>query len=174
MTLCFPLPRAATQFPRFMSKQGSFGALRKHDVHTGVDLYTVEGASVLAMEEGEVVAVVDFTGPPESPWWLFTKAVMVEGASGVLCYGEVETRLQTGDRVLRAEPIANVLPVLKEVRIDIPGHSRFMLHLELYDRGVREPVTWRLGEPCPKGLRDPLPLLSRAWNERAVQEQKEV
>ncbi len=36
------------------------------------------------MEAGVVVGVEDFTGPAAgSPWWLPTKAVLVEGASGV-------------------------------------------------------------------------------------------
>jgi len=151
-----------------MSKQGAFGAVRKYDVHTGIDLYTIEGAPVLAMEDGVVVSVTDFTGPPESPWWLPTKAVLIEGASGVLCYGEVVSYLVAGEKVQSGEPIANVVPVLREARKDIPGHSRFMLHLELYEHGTKAPKEWKLGEPCPQGLLDPTPLLYRAWNKRAV------
>jgi len=171
----FPLPQWAVEFPRFLSKDGAFGAVRKHDIHTGVDLYTAEGAPVLAMEDGHVIAVVPFTGPPESPWWLPTLAVLIAGASGVLCYGEVVTVLREGDDVRGGEPIANVIPVLAEGKAnpEIYGHSRAMLHLELYTASTRSPVWWKLNEPCPDCLKDPMPLLVRAWNERSVHGEKD-
>jgi murein DD-endopeptidase MepM/ murein hydrolase activator NlpD len=168
--ICFPLPYSWTNFPYFISKEGKFGAVRKHDVHTGIDLYTRENAPVLAMQDGVVVAVEQFTGPPESPWWLPTKAILVEGESGVLVYGEVTPKVSVGDRVTCSQEIANVSPVLKpgEERKDIIGHSRFMLHLELYVPGTRKTVWWKLNEPQPEGLQDPMPLLVRAWNERSL------
>lgn len=50
-----PLPRAP--------HAGAFGATRRHDVHTGIDLYADEGDAVVAVEDGVVVALEDFTGP---------------------------------------------------------------------------------------------------------------
>lgn len=166
----FPLRRDDVNFPTLISKEGTFGFKRKHDVHTGVDLYTVEGASVYAVESGRVVSVEKFTGPPESSWWLTTYAVLVEGDSGVLVYGEVEPLVTEGQEVTEGQHIARVIPVLPEgkERPDIPGHSRFMLHFEQYEAGTLHTVWWHLGEPQPKGLRDPLPLLSRAWNEQSL------
>ena len=41
---------------------GRFGTVRKHEVHTGVDLYTYPGMPVLAVEAGVVVAIEKFTG----------------------------------------------------------------------------------------------------------------
>jgi len=166
----FPLPYEWTKFPRFISQHGKFGAVRTHDIHTGVDLYTWEGAPVLAMQDGEVVVVEPFTGPPESPWWLPTQVIMVESEAGVFAYGEVAPKVQVGDRVTVGQIIAEVTPVLKpgDERTDIPGHSRFMLHLELYRPGTRSTTWWKRGESQPESLLDPMPFLVRAWNERSI------
>jgi hypothetical protein len=44
--------------------------------------------------------VEPFTGPTDnSPWWLDTDCVLIEGASGVICYGEIETNMRVGERV---------------------------------------------------------------------------
>ncbi len=168
--ICFPLPYEWTEFPRLLSKEGKFGAVRKHDVHTGVDIYTRENAPVLAMETGRVVCIEQFTGPPESPWWLPTDVILVEGPSGVIAYGEVTPKVSAGDLVCVGQEIANVVPVLKpgQERSDIPGHSRFMLHLELYIPGTRSTVWWKKGNPQPEELLDPTPILVRAWNERSL------
>ena len=41
---------------------GAYLQKRKHDVHTGVDLYAEDGSTVYAVEDGEVVIVKWFTG----------------------------------------------------------------------------------------------------------------
>ena len=59
---------------------GAFGAVRKHDIHTGVDLYVPEGTAVYALYDGVVVDVSKFTGPeanPPCPWWNETYSVTV-------------------------------------------------------------------------------------------------
>jgi len=49
---------------------GAFGVTRKHDMHTGVDLYCNEGDEVRAMCDGQIVAIEWFTGPSvQMPWW---------------------------------------------------------------------------------------------------------
>lgn len=71
---------------------GAFGVRRANHIHEGVDLYCPEGTPVSAVEDGLVVAVIDFTGEnaePPSPWWHNTKAVLVEGETGVVVYGEI-------------------------------------------------------------------------------------
>jgi hypothetical protein len=146
---------------------GAFGCVRKRDVHTGVDLYCRENESVYAVEDGIIVAIEDFTGPSAgSPWWNDTQALLVEGASGVVCYGEVRINegISVGVQVAAEQQLAHVLPVLKPIqsRADIQGHSRFMLHLELYRHGTRSAVWWRLDEPRPGNLLDPTPYLLNA------------
>lgn len=71
------------------NEPGSFGFRRKFDVHTGVDLYTVEHAKVVPCEPGIIVNIENYTGPEtSSPWWLPTKSIIVEGESGIIYYGE--------------------------------------------------------------------------------------
>lgn len=141
-----PLPAAGSP--------ASFGAARRYDVHTGVDLHCPEGTPVYAVEEGLVVAIVPFTGPDaESPWWRSTRAVLVEGSSGVVLYGEVNPSkaLSLGSSVATGEVVGHVTRVLREDK----GKPTTMLHLELYVPGTREPLWWLLDESCPAPLRDP-------------------
>lgn len=119
---------------------GSFLYKRKHHIHTGIDLYTVDKAKVCAVEDGKIVGIEHFTGPKDnSPWWNDTDCILIEGASGVICYGEVSASIlvNIGTNVQRGSYIGRVKQVLKEgkERSDIMGHSTSMLHLEIYPHG---------------------------------------
>lgn len=142
---------------------GAFGTRRKFDIHTGVDLYVPEHEPVFAVETGHVVAIENYTGPEaDSPWWLDTKAILIEGESGVVCYGEVAPKdIGIGQLIDRGSQIAHVIPVLQEgkKRNDIPGHSRFMLHFELYEHGTTKSVWWKPNQDKPTNLLDPTQLL---------------
>lgn len=147
MTWSFPLyPQDLTNLVRLTSEYGVFHHKRSYYFHQGVDLYVTGNAPVMAVEDGEVVAIVDFTGPPDHPHWEYTQAVLVSGASGVVCYGEVQPKrwIKVGQRVEEGEKLANVMPVIPKgmERPDIFGHSRYMLHFELYTHGTTEPVSW--------------------------------
>ena len=137
---------------------GEFGAVRKFDIHTGIDLYTQEHAEVFAIEEGTVVKVSKFTGPDAgSPWWNPTFAILVEGPSGVILYGEVLPLVKEGERVEAGDLLGRVSRVL---RVD-KGRPRDMLHLELYDREYSgEGEIWNHGDSMPELLRDPMILLT--------------
>lgn len=137
-------------------KEGKFGAIRKHDIHTGVDLYCDPGEAVYAIEDGVVVAVENFTGPKAgTPWWNDTQSVLIQSKSGVFCYGEIETRCWVGQQVFEGDIIGTVLTVLKKDK----GKPMTMLHLELYKHGTTESVVWNLGERKPKGLWNPTCIL---------------
>lgn len=119
---------------------GSFLCKRKHHIHTGVDLYTKDGAAVLAVESGTIVGIEHFTGPQDNqPWWNDTDCILIEGASGVICYGEITPAswLGVGEKVSRGQRLGTVKRVLKKdkERTDIMGHSTSMLHIELYPHG---------------------------------------
>lgn len=120
--------------------QGRFGGIRKYDTHTGVDLYCDDREPVYAMESGVVVNVVDFTGSnAASPWWEDTVAVLIEGHSGVILYGELYSgKISIGDAVIEGEFIGQVKRVLRNDK----GLPMTMLHIELYDLGYRGSGEW--------------------------------
>jgi phosphopantothenoylcysteine decarboxylase len=154
---------------------GSFGAKRKHGTHAGVDLYTDKLEVVRPVEPGIVRGVYPFTGPSAGkPWWNDTMAVAVEGASGIVVYGELRRNdaivPRVGDRVTKLHHLGCVGQVLKDEkpRDDVPGHSLSMLHLNLLDRSATldrsgGPGTyedsWPLGAPQPEKVLDPTPYL---------------
>lgn len=144
---------------------GAFFTRRKFEHHTGVDLYTRDGEPVHAMESGTVVSIEHFTGAQDgSPWWEDTDCVLVEGPSGVICYGEISVapHLRLGSAVTRRDHIGNVKRVLKKgkERPDIQGHSTSMLHIELYDHGQH-----KAGTPGDTSiLRNPTMQLLSAFN----------
>lgn len=149
----------------FGDHPGSFGSVRLHDVHTGIDLYCAPNEPVYAMEAGVVVAIEVFTGPntnPPSPWWHETWAILIEGESGVFLYGEISTSLGVGTLVKRGQYIGNVKTVLKKDK----GKPMTMLHVEQYVPGVREGVWWKCNEDKPSTLLDPYPILSSIYDSK--------
>ena len=143
-----PMPEIPTD-----DHPGAFGAVRTHDIHTGVDLYCSEGDLVYAMEPGLVVGVCDFTGVAAgSPWWNDTQAILIEGADGVTLYGEVDALVSPGDLVYAGQLIAFV----KRVLVKDKGRPMDMLHLERYEPGYRGTgEIWHLGAPKPDSLVNP-------------------
>lgn len=153
----FPLMQGEARGIPIYPHPGAYGYPRKGSKHTGIDLYTTNGALVRPVEDGVVVCVEHFTGEwDNSPWWNNTDCILVEGNSGVVCYGEITTNLKVGDKVNCGYPIANVVQVIKDGREhpEIPGHSKSMLHLELYPHGIRHP-----SEGFEGHLRDPTPFI---------------
>lgn len=140
---------------------GAFGAIRKHDVHTGVDLYFKEDddLSVRPFEAGTIVSMGYFTGAIlNMPWWNDTHYVTILGKSGFILYGEINLshKIRIGKWVDTDDLLGYIKPVLPQnkVRPDIPHHSNYMLHVELY-KEWRGWVVWELGQPKPEQLLDP-------------------
>ncbi|MDF2534044.1 MAG: hypothetical protein K0R18_201 [Bacillales bacterium] len=152
-----------TEVPIGNNHVGAFGYIRKNHTHEGVDLYCHPGEEVFAMEDGEVVFIEWFTGPnanPPSEWWRNTRAVHVEGESGVIVYGEIieSEDIMVGKKIKQGDLIGKVETVLTKDK----GRPITMLHLELYEHGSRESVTWNPGETKPQLLKDPTELLLSA------------
>lgn len=142
---------------------GAFGVTRKYDMHTGVDLYCEEYAEVVAMEDGEVIAIEWFTGEViDMPWWNNTKAIAVKGKSGVINYGEVVPHddLKVGDKVLEGQLLGWVTAVLKKDKGKVPSIS--MLHLELYTEYDGNWGLWEIDKPQPKNLLNPTEILKNS------------
>jgi hypothetical protein len=159
--LC-PIDKLETICPGipFNYHPGAFGFKRKHEYHTGVDLYCKEGTSVYACEDGIVIGIEPFTGPKDnSPWWRDTDCVLVKVNDGVICYGEIiPSKLEIGQKIKTGDLIGQVEAVLPDgkERPDIPGHSRWMLHLEWYTSDRDKASTpWKLDDQKPKYLLDP-------------------
>ena len=149
--------------PRFY-EPGAFGAIRKFDIHEGVDIYTYDGAEVHAVEDGIVTAIYEFTGKNANcDWWNPTWCIKVEGRSGVVTYGELakpEGRISVGAKVHSGDFIGFVTPVLRpeKYRPDIRNHSVAMLHIELR-RETCHLDGWKLDGNRDKRLLDPTPYL---------------
>lgn len=135
------------------SHVAAFGVQRANHFHEGLDFYAPEHTEVCAVEDGVVVVVEPFTGPlAGSPWWLDTHCVMVEGASGVVVYGEI----QPGDvRVGQRVNAGHALGWIKRVLAKDKGRPRDMLHLELHTHGARVSQAWN--DVRPQTLCDPTP-----------------
>jgi hypothetical protein len=107
------------------------------------------------MESGKIIAIDWFTGPSiNMPWWNDTRAVYIEGESGVFNYGEIQELpgLKVGDSIERGQYIGYVLTVLRKYK----GRPMSMLHLELYDHGYVDTWReWKIGDPKPEHLKDP-------------------
>ncbi|HYD93283.1 MAG TPA: M23 family metallopeptidase [Candidatus Paceibacterota bacterium] len=182
MTITWPLPGLDVAIPQEPDHPGSFAAVRKYDIHTGVDLYAPEGQQVVAIEDG-VVVFIDrmFTGGEDTPKgedgepvWLQTAAIGISGKSGVILYGELTLvekdscgfDLDLGSPFKAGDVIGTVKRVLKDKpdgrTFQNPAESPSMLHLELYRPRSPYAAWWRHGEPRPRGLRDPTELLLKA------------
>ena len=136
-------------------EKGSFGSVRKFDTHTGIDLYCEIGTLVLAVEAGTVISIENFTGEKAGfPWWNDTQAILISGESGVVVYGECESKVKIGDNILAGQEIGIInTPVLKSYK----GRPTVMLHLELMKHGELVTTLWK--EKRPEGLLDPTPYL---------------
>jgi hypothetical protein len=158
--LNFPLKNYITPIPED-NHPGSFAYERRFDIHTGVDLYCREGQEVYAMESGVIISIVQVTGANAgSKWWNDTWAILVQGPSGVILYGEIkaDSNHKVGQSVCSGQLLGTVLRVLKHDK-DLPMN---MLHLELYDDPVLDGVIWNLDQPKPLNLKDPTELLKKA------------
>ncbi len=152
----FPLKNYKYQLP-LNTEPGSFGYIRKHDIHTGVDLYCENNDAVYAMYDGIIVNIENFTGVdsnPPTPWWYDTKSILIlHNDDFVICYGEIEIQqnLRIGDIVREGDIIGYVKQVLKKDKGITPLS---MLHIEMYEKHITESVVWNLNSDKPGGLLD--------------------
>jgi hypothetical protein len=162
--MLFPLKNKIPALPP-INGVGDFASRRSFYHHPGVDIYCDKGQEIVAIERGIVVNIDCFTGPnatPTSPWWNETWSIMIEGASGVLGYCEIEPLhyVEIGLEIEEGERIAKVIPVLKKDK----GNGTTMLHFEQYVPGTTDHVTWVLDTEKPSQLLNPRPLLEKIIN----------
>jgi hypothetical protein len=80
-----------------------------------------------------------------------TEAVFVEGASGVVVYGEIIPAVQHGAMVRAGDLIGHVTTVLRKDK----GRPMAMLHLEMHQPDSRRSPEWLIHNEKPEVLRDP-------------------
>ena len=163
--MIWPLKNLAPSIPE-IGAVGDFAYRRSFYHHPGVDIYCSLGQEVVAIEDGVVVNLENFTGPnavPTSPWWNETFSIMIEGKSGVLGYCELKPldHIKIGAFIKEGEVIATIVPVLKKDK----GVGQNMLHLELYKSETKEHVTWLLDSEKPEELLNPRELLENIIKE---------
>lgn len=123
--------------------EGTFRAVRKHDIHLGVDIYMPEGTEVifpstfkLTATDAVVRKIETFTGPnsfPPTPWWNETKSVILQcnNSGRFFIFGEIETSLKVGDIIKPGDVVGTVSKVLKTYK----GIPQSMLHFEIWNHG---------------------------------------
>lgn len=179
-SICWPLNTSKRIWP---DEPGQFGAKRKHDIHTGIDLYCEPETRVLAVQDGYVVGIEAFTGahvpaPDESPWWNNTWALVVQDEHNdkLWVYGEIsKPEFMLGQRVEAGQELGTVIPVLKKDK----GRPRHMLHIErhlcqhplytgfyTHKDHVSTTYWWKHNEPKPNRLLDPTPVLKPLANKQ--------
>ncbi len=143
-----PDPRVATGGGK------AIGAPRPNNRrHAGVDIIARAGLTVVATEDGRVVATNAWAGPN-------AKSLLLETDSGlVVNYGAVapgswhDFGVGVGTKVRAGHPIARIGRY--------PGGDT-MLHFELYTAGTRKNARWKDGRNPPDNLLDPTEYLQRA------------
>lgn len=140
------------------------GSKRKGDdgsqrYHSGVDLFADDRDVVIAMEDGEVIAMLPFH---HETW-----GVYVRNSNGqVVNYGEVKKNSWTefGFPAQVIEGETETIPVKAGqplARVGTQSGGSTMLHLETYDADVTVAdiragnMRWPFGENAPSGLLDP-------------------
>lgn len=133
---------------------GSFGAIRKHDIHTGIDFYCDLHDEVYAIQDGVVVSIQAFTGVnADCAWWNDTDCVIVKCDDGnYILYGEITSLVNENQKIKKGDIIGKVITVLKHDK----GLPMNMLHLEYYNKNFDlNPVVWELNEEQPNTLLNP-------------------
>ena len=135
-----------------LTSQNCFGSKRKHDFHTGVDLFCEENEEVYSIYDGIVTSVIQFTGYAESPWWNDTQAIMIyhPEIQKTFLYGEILTNIKVGRTVKAGQEIGRVKTVLKKDK----GKPMTMLHMECYKGLQTKAVWWYHDTKCPNNLED--------------------
>lgn len=172
----WPVPASySQQLPR-TGEKGSFWEDRGDRRHTGVDIYAPQGSPVVAVEDGIVLQVLEFTSPKLLPYYNQTQAVLVKHFDGaILLYAQLGfVRVSPGEVVSAGEVLGGLGEVLNAQCIDrsAPRHIRGLanaeltaiLHLELYNNVPQVNLNTLGGnillKETPSGLLDPTEYLS--------------
>ena len=142
--MIWPVPNSYSRHVPRLGEPGGFWEDRNDRFHCGVDIYAPVGSDVLAIEDGQVVAIEPFTSPELVDYWNTTYYVFIKDSSGFTTrYAEFGgVRVKEQDEILAGQIIGTVGQVLNFDRIeyDAPDYiqqlklsnNSSMLHLEMY------------------------------------------
>lgn len=129
--------------------------------HAGIDLYANGEDVIVAPESGEVVG--------RQTLYKGTGGMMVALDSGVnvflgetLMGGADEFGIEVGSRVERGQPLTRVGWHDEDPKTPGIQGGAHMLHLEMYEPGIRQNKQWPKSSSAPAGLLDPTEYLLRA------------
>lgn len=157
----WPVPQS---YSKKTPKNGENGAFKINNYykklkvwHAGIDIGASTGSKVIATENGEVIDMSVFTGPPNLPQYRRTWSVTVRTSnSRIIIYGEIrKPGLKKGSRVKAGQFIGR-LAAVEWAKNEPDRNARSTLHFELYRKGTKKFVEWwHKGQKKPKDLLDP-------------------
>lgn len=167
----WPVPNSYKKMIPRKGEVGSFWEDRGDRYHCGIDIYAPVESEVVAIENGYVIDIGDFTKENQSHYWTNTKYLIIKTDKKLLVkYAElIEVYVHIGDYIDSAQTIGKIGNVIKEdsVSYEDPFYLQelaetgnvSMLHLEIYKAPVTivQPYTAGnyLGERRPESLIDP-------------------
>lgn len=150
MSWISPLPNSELRLPLGTGNPKGFGALNeqagKHNL--GIDFETEPDQIVQSIERGLVIGIEDWNTKSK------TKAILIRGASGVICYGNIKLNkdLDIGTQVDKRQHIG--FTSLKKKKNGTKTAKAF-LRIEWYTRKTKKRPKWYMDEPAPRNVINP-------------------
>lgn len=158
-----PLGQGADiRIPVGAGQTNSIGSEEYHNpnlLKCGIDIVCLPNVSIYAVESGIVVSIETFFDNKKKPWISSSKALLVAGDNGVVCYGNIEPcdEIEVGMKVSRGQPIGKTVSWFSKPSKSEQGDTR--LRFELYRHNTKQRPKWRFDGPLPKSVLNPVPLL---------------
>lgn len=152
-----PLPNSSVRVPLGAGHVNGFGGKRRNGFNTGIDLLCDAYQPVASVEAGTIVAIVNFSKKGKTkPWINTSRALLIEGDSGVVCYGNVKpnSKLKVGSFVSKGQVVGKVIPIYKNKKNRV-----CKLKLEWYTHGTRRRSSWNFNKDIPGNLLNPTHML---------------
>jgi len=182
----WPVPKSSSKSLPNNGERGSFWENRSDRRHAGVDMYAPIDSDVLAIEDGTVLKVAEFTSPELIPYWNITYSIIIQTDDGTIQrYAELrDSVVKAGDRVKGGQVIGHIGHVLDLDKINetSPGYIQklknagvsSMLHFELHNRFPGKPDKYLGGnffqEEQPDHLVNPTDYLREVIEETSESE----
>ena len=150
------------RIPVGAGQPNSIGSQEYHNsslLKCGIDITCLPNFNIYAVESGTIISIETFFDNKKKPWISSSKALLVSGEHGVVCYGNIEPcdTLKVGSRVNRGTVLGRTVPYFSKPSKTEEGDTR--LRFELYRHGTRQRPTWRVNSQIPKSILNPVPLL---------------